>query len=242
MSNQAGNPERTQMQPPKLDAQRIRSKRPGAGLLVVLAMLVIMVPTSPTNTAEAQNVTFNENAPLTSGCYKPALYEHGVNMAIKVYSNTLTTEDLRTIGIDESKNPFGAFSQIEAGRLGQVIAKDLSRLKDTGIVVDNGLPKESDDEIPVYFEVTINLEETKLTSGRVTGYVAATQLNEICSVSGKGKDLVISTRRIEVPGMLILPTLDEMVRNVEDLVYDHVMDAVKARRQALGHSRPDVPK
>ena len=42
----------------------------------------------------------------------------------------------------------------------------------------------------------------------------------------------MGVREFEVPGMLMLSTLDEMVRNLEALIYDHVMEVVKARRQA----------
>jgi hypothetical protein len=191
---------------------------------------------SRTNTAEAQYVTLNEKVQPTSGCYKPELYDHGVNMSIKVWSNSLTAEDLRPLGIPPLEgigSVFEGISQIQAGRLAKVVAKDLSRLKDTGIVVDNDLPKEANGKIPVHFYVQINFEALKLNSGEVTGYVAAVHLEELCSIWGEGKNIGFGIREVEVPGILRLSTLDVMVRNVEDLVYDNVMDVVRARRQAI---------
>jgi hypothetical protein len=63
--------------------------------------------------------------------------------------------------------------------------------------------------------------------------VAAVHLEEVCSTWGEGKNIGSGVRTVEVPGILILSTLNDMVRNVEDLVYDNVMDVVKARRQAI---------
>ena len=100
------------------------------------------------------------------------------------------------------------------------------------MVTANVLPKEPGGEIPVHFYVQINLEPMKLTSGQVTGYAAVVHLNEICSVWGEGKEIGMGIREFEVPGMLLLSTLDEMVRNLESLIYDHAMEIVKARRQA----------
>ncbi len=78
----------------------------------------------------------------------------------------------------------------------------------------------------------INLEPVKLVSGQVTGYVAAVHLEEICSIWGEGKNIGMGIREFEIPGILALPTLDEMLRNLEGLTYDHVMEIVKARREA----------
>ena len=118
-------------------------------------------------------------------------------------------------------------------QLPRLIAKDLSRLKDTGIVVDNALPRDAGGKIPIHFEVQINLDSEKLSSGEVTGYVASVHIAEICSAWGEGNNLGMSIREVDVPGILRLSTLNEMVRNVEDLVYDNVMDVVRARRQAI---------
>jgi predicted transcriptional regulator with HTH domain len=51
---------------------------------------------------------------------------------------------------------------------------------------------------------------------------------------GEGKNIGLGIREIEIPGILMLLTLNDMVRNVEDLVYDNVMDVVKVRRQGIG--------
>jgi hypothetical protein len=136
------------------------------------------------------------------------------------------------LGVQPSEIPFEGFPQADASKLGQIIAKDLSRLKDTGIVTVNDLPREPGGEIPVHFYAQINLEPMKLASGQVTGYAAVVHLNEICSVWGEGKEIGMGVREFEVPGVLMLSTLDEMVRNLEGLIYDHVMEVVKARRQA----------
>jgi len=220
----------------KLERQnrRFRLKKVGAAALIVAASFLLMGQASRTNTAEAQYVTLNEKVQPTSGCYKPELYDHGVNMSIKVWSNSLTAEELRQLGIQPSEGFLEGLSQVQAGRLAQVMAKDLSRLKDTGIVVDNELPRDASGKIPIHFYVQINLEALKLNSGEVTGYVAAVHLEEVCSVWGKGKDIGSGVRMVEVPGILRLSTLDVMVRNVEDMVYDNVMDVMKARRQAIG--------
>ncbi len=218
----------------RLSSPNRRLKQARLTSLIIAASFLLMGLASRTNPAEAQYVTFNEKVPPTSGCYKPELYDHGVNMSIKVYSDALTAGDLSSSGIPPSEGFLGGISQVQAGALAQVVAKDLSRLKDTGIVVDNALPKEASGEIPVHFYVQINLEPLKRNSGEVTGYVAAVNLEEVCSVWGGGKDIGMSIRQIEVPGILRLPTLNEMVHNVEDLVYDNIMDVVKARRQAIG--------
>jgi hypothetical protein len=212
-------------------SRRLKRAKPAA--LIITASFFLMGYAPRTNTAEAQYVTFNEKVPPTSGCYKPELYDHGVNMDIKVWSTSLTEKDLSSLGIQPSEGPFEGLSQVQAGRLAQVVAKDLSRLKDTGIVVDNALPKDASGEIPVHFYVQINLEPLKRNSGEVTGYVAAVHLKEVCSAWGEGKDMGMGIREAEVPGILILPTLNEMVRNVEDLVYDNVMAVVMARRQGI---------
>ena len=118
-------------------------------------------------------------------------------------------------------------------QLPRLIAKDLSRLKDTGIVVDNALPRDAGGKIPIHFEVQINLDSEKLSSGEVTGYVASVHIAEVCSVWGEGKDIGKGVRMVEFPGILRLSTLNEMVRNVEDLVYDNIINVVRARRQAI---------
>jgi hypothetical protein len=222
-----------QERPVKLERENRRFKQAGAASLIVAASLLLMGQTSRTNTAEAQYVTFNENVLPTSGCYKPELYDHGVNMMVKVWSDSLTAEDLRSSGIQPMEGFLDGLSQVQAGKLAQVVAKDLSRLKDTGIVVDNELPRDVSGKFPIHFYVQINLESIKRTSGEVTGYVAAVHLWEVCSVWGEGKNIGSGVRTVEVPGILILSTLNDMVRNVEALVYDNIMDVVKARRQAI---------
>ncbi len=224
--------ERIQERLVKLERQNRRLKQAGATAIIVAACLFLMGQASRANTAEAQYVTFNENVPPTSGCYKPELYDHGVNISIKVYSISLTAEDLRSSGIQPNVGMFDGMPQMQAAQLAQVVARDLSRLKDIGIVVDNDLPKESNGEIPVHFYASINLAAVRTNSGQVTAYVASAHIAEICSVWDKGKDLGMSVREVEVPGILILPTLNEMVHNLDNLVYDNVMDVVKARRQA----------
>ena len=200
-----------------------------ARLGVVLVAAALCVVVSP---VEAQFVTLGEKVPATSGCYKPSTYSDGVNLMLKVWSFNLASSDLRSLGIQPSEIPLAGWPQASAGKLAEVIAKDLSRLKDTGIITANSLPKESDGEIPVHFYAQINLEPTKLTSGQVTGYVAVVHLEELCSVWGEGKDVGMGIREVEVPGVLMLSTLDEMVRNIEGLIYDRIMEVVKARRQA----------
>jgi hypothetical protein len=111
------------------------------------------------------------------------------------------------------------------------VAKDLSRLKDTGTITVNELPKGVNGEVLIHFYVQINLEPVKLSSGQVTGYVAITHLEEICSSWGEGKDVGMGIREVEVPSVLILSTLDEMLRNLDGLIYDNVMEVVKVRRQ-----------
>jgi hypothetical protein len=200
-------------------------RAPLAGVLVAAALCVVVSP------VEAQFVTLGEKVPETSGCYKPATYNNGVNLDIKVWSNTLAASDFRSLGIQPSEIPFEDLPP-GAGKLAQIIAKDLSRLKDTGIVTANDLPKGGNGEILIHFYAQINLEPMKLTSGQVRGYAAVVHLNEICSVWGEGKEIGMGVREFEVPGMLMLSTLDEMVRNLGELIYDHVMEVVKARRQA----------
>jgi len=75
--------------------RRLKQVRPAA--LIVAASFLLMGQASRTNTAEAQYVTLGEKVLPTSGCYKPELYDHGVNMAIKVWVNSLTAEDLRPL-------------------------------------------------------------------------------------------------------------------------------------------------
>lgn len=205
-------------------------------MFIIAASFLLMGLASRTNTAEAQYVTLGEKVPPTSGCFKPELYEHGVNMGIKVWSGSLTAGDLRPLGIPPSEgleSVFEGLSQTQAGRLAKVIAKDLSRLKDTGIIVDNALPRDASGKIPVHFWVQINLEALKRNSGEVTGYVAAVHLEELCSIWGEGKDIGSGIREIELPGLLIFSNLNDMVRDLEALVYDQIMDVVKARRQAI---------
>ncbi|MGD0521969.1 MAG: hypothetical protein ABSA48_11990 [Terracidiphilus sp.] len=211
--------------------RRLKLAKPAA--FMVAALLLLMGQASRTNTAEAQYVTLGEKVLPTSGCYKPELYDHGVNMAIKVYSGSLTAEDLRPLGIPPSKGLESVFEGIPEVQLPKLVAKDLSRLKDTGIVVDNDLPKEANGKIPIHFQVQIYLDSEKLISGEVTGYVATVRLEELCSVWGEGKNIGMSIREVDVPGILRLSTLNDMVRNIEDLVYDNVMDVVRARRQAI---------
>jgi hypothetical protein len=199
---------------------------PLAGVLLAAALCVVVSP------VEAQFVNLDEKVPETSGCYKPSTYHDGVNLSIKVWSHTLQASDFRSLGIQPSEIPFAGFPQAAASKLAEVIAKDLSRLKETGIVTVNDLPKEAGGKIPVHFYVQINLEPIKLNSGQVTGYAAVVHLDEVCSVWGEGKEIGMGVREFEVPGMLMLSTLDEMVRNLEALIYDHVMEVVKARRQA----------
>jgi hypothetical protein len=225
--------ERIQGRQPELGRQDriLKLARPTA--LLIAASFLLMGQASRMNIAEAQYITFNDNVPPNSGCYKPELYDHGVNMMVKVWSNSLTAEDLRSSGIQPMEGFLDGLSQVQAGKLAQVVAKDLSRLKDTGIVVDNQLPRDASGKYPIHFYVQINLESIKRTSGEVTGYVAAVHLEEVCSTWGEGKNIGSGVRTVEVPGILILSTLNDMVRNVEDLVYDNVMDVVKARRQAI---------
>ena len=201
-------------------------RAPLAGVLVAAALCVVVSP------VEAQFVTLGEKVPETSGCYKPSTYDNGVNLDVKVWSFNLQASDFRSLGIQPSEIPLEGFSQADAGKLAQIIAKDLSRLKDTAIVTANDLPKAGNGEILIHFCAQINLEPMKLTSGQVTGYAAVVHLNEICSVWGEGKEIGMGVREFEVPRMLMLSTLDEMVRNLEALIYDHVMEVVKARRQA----------
>ncbi|MGA3370582.1 MAG: hypothetical protein ABSC48_02355 [Terracidiphilus sp.] len=226
--------EQIQERQSRLAGPNLRLKQARPAVLVIAASFLLMGQTSRTNTAEAQYVTFNEKVPQTSGCYKPELYDHGVNMAIKVWSNSLTAEDLRPLGISPSKGPESIFEGIPEVQLPKLVAKDLSRLKDTGIVVDNALPRDASGKIPIHFQVQINLDSEKLISGEVTGYVASVHIAEICSAWGEGKDLGMSIREVDVPGILRLSTINEMVRNLDDWVYDAVMDVVKARRQSTG--------
>jgi len=225
--------ERIQERHLKLERPNRRLKLTKPASFIVAALLLLMGQASRTNTAEAQYVTLGEKVPPASGCYKPELYDHGVNMSIKVWSNSLTSEDLLSSGIQPSKGFLDGLSQVQAGKLAEVIAKDLTRLKDTGVVVDNALPIDASGKIPIHFQVQINLDSEKLISGEVTGYVASVHISEICSAWGEGKNLGMSIREVDVPGILRLSTLNEMIRNVEDLVYDNVMDVVKARRQAI---------
>jgi hypothetical protein len=215
--------------------RRLKPTKPVA--LIIAALFLLIGAASQTNTAAAQYVTLGEKIPPTSGCYKPELYDHGVNMDIKVWSASLTAGDLRQLGApppEGLESAFEGMSQVQAGRLARVVAKDLSRLRDTGTVVANELPKGADGQTPVHFYVQINLETVKSKSGEVTGYVAAVHLEELCSVWGEGKDIGMGVREVEVPGILILSNLADMVRNVEDLVYDKVIDFVSARRQSVG--------
>lgn len=195
--------------------------------LISAALCIAVVP------AEAQFVTLSENLPPTSGCSKPWTYDHGVNLDIKVWSNDLAASDLRSVGIEPSQVPLEGFPQVDAGKVAEIIVKDLSRLKDTGVITASGLPKGPKGEILIHFYAQINLEPLHLTSGQLTGYVAALHLDEVCSTFGEGKNIGVSVREIEIPGLLKLSTLEEMVRNVEGLIYDEVMGVVKVRRQAL---------
>ena len=94
--------EQTQEQQLTLAKPDRRLKRAMLAALIVASSFLLSAQASQANTAEAQYVTFNEKVPLTSGCYKPELYDHGVNMSIKVWSVSLTTEDLRTLGVQPS--------------------------------------------------------------------------------------------------------------------------------------------
>ena len=75
-------------------------RAPLAGVLVAAALCVVVSP------VEAQFVTLGEKVPETSGCYKPSTYNNGVNLDIKVWSNTLAASDLRSLGIQPSEIRF----------------------------------------------------------------------------------------------------------------------------------------
>jgi hypothetical protein len=209
------------------------NSRPRRILFVAVLAFLFGIP------AKAQFVTLGEKVPPTSGCYQPFTYDQGVNLDIKLWSLYLKASDLRSLGIQPSDIPFEGFPQVDASKLAQILAKDLSRLKDTGTITVNDLPRSVDGKVLIHFYAQINLEPVKLSSGQVTGYVAAAHLTEVCSSWGEGKDVGMGIREIEIPGVLMLSTLDEMLRNLENLIYDQVMEVVKARRQAAAQPPND---
>ena len=151
------------------------------------------------------------DTPTPSSCSIPEKYESGVNMMIFVNSN---------------ENMFEAYD------MSKKIAEDLSRLKDTGKVVGKAVPKDDDGKLLVFYDVYIEYQVLKTQAGIITGYAAVTHVDEVCSLWGGGKNSGQSIRLVETPGFLILSTKEELLRNVEDWVYDRVMKVVRERRQS----------
>lgn len=106
-----------------------------------------------------------------------------MNLDIHVWSYLPKASDFQSLGVQPSDIPFEGFPGADATKAAQIVAKDLSRLKDTGTITVNDLPKGMNGQVLIHFYVQINLEPKKLSSGQVTGYVATIHLEEICSSS-----------------------------------------------------------
>ena len=177
--------------------------------VAVLTLAVL----SFTMTSKCQLVTKDEVSP-SSGCRSPFTYDNGINLSISVVANPKES----------------------SSELGRIMAKDISRFKETGRISSSA----SNDTAPVgqkqpiEFEAIIFWTELQI-DGKTSGYAAAGVFFEPCASFGTGRGF--STQLLTFDGLAVQPTKEKMLDYLEKNLYDALIAEVKSRRASAKISK-----
>jgi|SRR5579859_6997409 len=172
-------------------------------IVISFAVLSFALP------SKCQFVTRDAVSP-SSGCHSSFAYDNGINLSISVIANT-------------------AQSSTE---LEQIIAKDISRFKDTGRITsastEAALPA---GQRPIEFNATIFWTELQV-GGKTSAYAAAAFFIETCAIFGQDNSGGFSTHLLVIDRLTVQGTKEKLLDDLEKSLYDALVAEVKRRREA----------